>query len=205
MGDKLGKPKDDRVLFNGLSSTGKSTLIHQLKSGEFIETYPTVDNIFDIQTIEHNNMSLQAWEAGGREKIRPLWRHHFDGMSAFVVVMDSNNRDSFDDLKEDLIDCSREKGFYRVSIAIVCNKQDLPNSATVQEVRDEMDLDGVMKGHTSWTMFGASALTGEGVPAILEWITNEVKNNVKGGSKEQKKDKKENVLVEKLKKLFLTV
>ena len=208
---KLFPKQDVRILLNGLDAAGKTTILYRLKLGEVVTTIPTIG--FNVETIQYKNISLTAWDTGGREKMRPLWRHYYQGMSAFVVVVDSNDRERLDAAKEELINFTKETDyFHKAAIAIVCNKQDLPNCATVREIYDQMDLGTVMKGHDRWSMFATSAMTGEGLHDVMEWICNAVKNNDKDVDDKQKQDKDSKITeslfvrsVEKLKNLFITM
>lgn len=63
--------KDVRILFLGLDCAGKTTTLYKLKLGEVVTTIPTIG--FNVETIEHNNVKLTAWDVGSRDKMRPLW------------------------------------------------------------------------------------------------------------------------------------
>lgn len=40
---------------------------------------------------------LQMWDVGGQKKIRMLWHHYFRGSHALIFVVDSNDRERFDE------------------------------------------------------------------------------------------------------------
>jgi ADP-ribosylation factor protein 1 len=40
---------------------------------------------------------VQMWDVGGQKKIRMLWHHYFRGSHALIFVVDSNDRDRFDE------------------------------------------------------------------------------------------------------------
>lgn len=47
-----------RLLMLGLDAAGKTTILYRLKLGEVVQTVTTV--AFNIETIEHADMSLQV-------------------------------------------------------------------------------------------------------------------------------------------------
>jgi len=40
---------------------------------------------------------VQVWDVGGQKKIRMLWHHYFRGSHALIFVVDSNDRERFDE------------------------------------------------------------------------------------------------------------
>lgn len=42
-------------------------------------------------------LHLQMWDVGGQKKIRMLWHHYFRGSHALIFVVDSNDRERFDE------------------------------------------------------------------------------------------------------------
>ena len=56
---------------------------------------PTIG--FNVETVEYKNISFTVWDVGGKDKIRPLWRHYYQNTHAFVLVIDSNDRERIDD------------------------------------------------------------------------------------------------------------
>ena len=54
---------------------GKTTLLYKLKLGETVTTIPTVGfNTEIVPPVE--GVTFRLWEAGGVDKIRPLWKHY---------------------------------------------------------------------------------------------------------------------------------
>merc|ERR1712154_71057 len=48
------------------------------------------------------NLSFTVWDVGGQDKIRPLWRHYYQGTNGLIYVVDSNDRDRSEDAREEL-------------------------------------------------------------------------------------------------------
>lgn len=95
MGNSLFKrlygKKDARILIVGLDASGKTTTLYRLKLGEVVTTIPTIG--FNVETVTVNNVHLTAWDVGGRDKMRPLYRHYYQNTQGLVFVVDSNDRD----------------------------------------------------------------------------------------------------------------
>jgi len=89
-----------RFIMVGLDAAGKTTILYRLKLGEVVTTIPTIG--FNVETVEYKSTSFTVWDVGGKDKIRPLWRHYFQGTSGLIFVLDSNDRDRFSDAKEEL-------------------------------------------------------------------------------------------------------
>merc|ERR1712187_340035 len=66
-----------RILMVGLDAAGKTTILYKLKLGEVVTTIPTIG--FNVETVEYKNLSFTVWDVGGQDKIRPLWRHYYQG------------------------------------------------------------------------------------------------------------------------------
>lgn len=54
-------------------------ILYKLKLNQDVTTIPTVG--FNVETVTYKNVRFNVWDVGGQDKIRPLWRHYFSGMS----------------------------------------------------------------------------------------------------------------------------
>merc|ERR1712226_1037887 len=73
-----------RILMVGLDAAGKTTILYKLKLGEVVTTIPTIG--FNVETVEYKNLSFTVWDVGGQDKIRPLWRHYYQGITTFIIT-----------------------------------------------------------------------------------------------------------------------
>merc|ERR1712151_158578 len=119
----LGK-QDMRILMVGLDAVGKTTILYKLKLGEIVTTIPTIG--FNVETITYKNISFTMWDVGGRDKIRPLWRHYYHGTNGLVFVVDSNDRDRIEDAAGELNRMMGEEEMRDAVLLVFANKQDLP-------------------------------------------------------------------------------
>ena len=54
---------------------------------------------------------------------RPLWYHYFENNDAIIYVIDSSDRERFDEAKEELWDLIKDDRLRNSSLLILANKQ----------------------------------------------------------------------------------
>jgi len=155
-----------RIIMLGLDAAGKSTILYQLRS-EVVTTIPTIG--FNVETVECGRLAFTCWDVGGRDKIRPLWRHYFQDANALLFVVDSNDRDRIEDARFELHKALGEDSMRDVALLVYANKQDLPNALTSSEVGEKLGLHS-LRGR-NWFLQGSCAIKGEGLFEGLEWLS----------------------------------
>ncbi|CAH1787040.1 unnamed protein product, partial [Owenia fusiformis] len=168
------KKKEFRILMHGLDAAGKTTMLYKLKLGEVVTTIPTIG--FNVETLSTKHLNITAWDVGGRDKIRPLWRHYYQNTDAIVFVVDSNDRERIDFAKSELENIIHEDELKDVIVLVVANKQDLPNAMSPEEITDNLGLHRMSRTHI-WHIVGASAIQGTGYQEGFEWIADMLNNN----------------------------
>lgn len=175
MGSSLGKfssyfTKEDpaRILFCGLDAAGKTTILYALKLGEVVTTIPTIG--FNVETIKYKNIQLTAWDIGGRDKIRPLWRHYYVNTSALVFVVDSNDRDRINEAQEELYRMVNEEELKGKPVLIMANKQDLPNAMSLAEIQEKLNLSKLDSMNTKWYIQSTIAVQQKGILEGFDWL-----------------------------------
>ena len=86
------KQKEMRILMMGLENLGKSTILNQIGNGTIITTIPTIG--FNVETIEHKNISFTCWSVVGQDRIRPLYSHYYQNTQGLIWVIDASNHDT---------------------------------------------------------------------------------------------------------------
>jgi len=168
---KLFGKTEARILMVGLDAAGKTTILYKLKLGEIVTTIPTIG--FNVETVQYKKISFTVWDVGGQDKIRPLWRHYFQGTQGLIFVVDSNDRERAGEAAEELGKMLREEELKDVVILILANKQDLPNAMTVAEVTDKLGLHSL--GARKWYIQSTCATTGDGLYEGLDWLSSALK------------------------------
>jgi len=168
----LAGKTDMRILMVGLDAAGKTTILYKLKLGEVITTIPTIG--FNVETVEYKNLSFTVWDVGGQDKIRPLWRHYYQGTKGIIYVVDSNDRDRVENAREELSKMLNEEEMRSAALLVFANKQDLQNSLTAAEVTEKLEL------HTmrdrQWFIQSACATSGDGLYEGLDWLSRVLSN-----------------------------
>ena len=173
-----------RVLILGLDAAGKTTVLYQLKLGEIVTTIPTIG--FNVETVTHKNIDLVLWDVGGRDKIRPLYKHYFKDTKALVFVIDSNDRERIDEAQEELFKILSEDELKESTVLILANKKDLDNAMSIQEIKEKLKFDEIKQ--IKKNIFGTVATKNIGINDAFNWITdnlflkplNETTKDVKG-------------------------
>lgn len=164
----VSKKKDVRILFVGLDAAGKTTILYKLKLGEVVTTIPTIG--FNVEQIEHQGVNICCWDVGGKDKVRPLWRHYFPGTDVLVYIVDSNDRDRAEEAGQELARFMNEDELRDAKLLVWVNKQDLPNAMPVSEIIDIFRLHSLR--NRQWHAQAACAHTGYGLYEGIDWIVN---------------------------------
>ena len=168
------KKEEARVLILGLDSAGKTTILYRMKLGEVVTTIPTIG--FNVETLTFNNIQLTVWDVGGRDKIRPLYRHYFANTQAFIYVVDSNDRDRMPEALEEMTRSLNEDELRDCPVIILANKQDLPNAMSCSEIEDKLVAANSPVLKRKYKIFPVVATAGEGLQDAFEWMTNALLN-----------------------------
>jgi ADP-ribosylation factor-like protein 2 len=64
------------------------------------------------------------------------------------------------------------------SLLIFANKQDLCGALSFEEISDALDLHSVEMSSRHWTIFGCSAMTGEGLALGFDWLVDDISSRV---------------------------
>ena len=163
----VGSNRDMRVLMVGLDAAGKTTILYKLKLGEIVTTIPTIG--FNVETVDYKNVSFTVWDVGGQDKIRPLWRHYYQGTQGLIFVVDSNDKDRIGEAHDELHRMLSEQDLRDAVVLILANKQDLPNAMPVAEVTDKLGMHSLR--NRRWYTQATCATTGEGLFEGLDWLS----------------------------------
>merc|ERR1711998_31846 len=122
----------------------------------------------NVETVDHQNISFTMWDLGGRDKIRPLWRHYYPNTQAIIFVVDSNDRDRIEDAREELCKFLNEEMLQSVPVLVFANKQDLPGVMGADEIAKRLGLFNLVE--REWHVQASSAVSADGLSAGLDWL-----------------------------------
>jgi uncharacterized protein len=129
------------LLITGLPSAGKTTFIRNLATAGFISTenspagqhYPPMDwGYIDVD----QNLRLCLYGARGPMRVDHRWGLVVEGMLGVLVVVDSTESASFDEVKRLLINFLSN----RPPCIVIANKQDLPDAVSPDDLRKALEL-----------------------------------------------------------------
>jgi len=159
--------REMRLLMVGLDAAGKTTILYRLKLGEVVTTIPTIG--FNVETVQHKRLTLTCWDVGGKDKIRPLWRHYYQNTQAVIMVVDSNDRDRIHEARDELHRMLNEDELQEAALLVFANKQDLPNAMSAAEVTEKLGLHAMRQRR--WFIQAACATAGDGLYEGLDWLS----------------------------------
>ena len=114
------KKKQEKILFIGLDAAGKTTILYKLKLGEVVNVIPTIG--FNVEEITYNNITFNMWDVGGGDKIRLLMRHYYPMTTGLIIVVDSNDRDRIEDVREEMVKMCGDDDLKGVPMLVFANK-----------------------------------------------------------------------------------
>ena len=111
---------EKRILLLGLDNAGKTSILMQLKQGEFADSVPTVG--LNVEHINYRNLSMTFWDVGGQA--RTLWKHYFDNTSGLIFVVDISDKERVALAKEELHKTLYDETLGRCPVLLLLNKHD---------------------------------------------------------------------------------
>ncbi|NXO20569.1 ARL11 protein, partial [Cisticola juncidis] len=158
------RKSDARVIMLGLDFAGKSTLLYKLKSGQAVETCPTVG--FNVEALQTPcGVSFTLWDVGGQDSLRASWPHYLEDISTLIFVLDSADTARLAEAKAALEEALSHPGMAGVPVLLLANKQDVPGALAPAELAEGL-RPGPLAGHR-WMLRGCSAHSGQGLQEVL--------------------------------------
>ncbi|XP_039372925.1 putative ADP-ribosylation factor-like protein 5C isoform X2 [Lepidochelys kempii] len=162
--------QEHKVIIVGLDNAGKTTILYQFLMNEVVHTSPTIGS--NVEEIILRKTHFLMWDIGGQETLRSTWNTYYSNTEFVILVIDSTDRERLTVTKEELYKMLAHEN---AAVLIFANKQDVKNSMTTSEISKFLTLSSI-KDHP-WHIQGCCALTGEGLPAGLEWMKSRVAAN----------------------------
>ncbi|KAG7400091.1 hypothetical protein PHYBOEH_006997 [Phytophthora boehmeriae] len=159
--------RESRIMIIGLDAAGKTTLLYKIKLGELVTTIPTIG--FNVETFEYKNITFTAWDIGGQQMIRSLWKHYLSNNDAVIFVVDAADHERVEEAKQALHLIFEAEELENAKLLVYANKQDQPNALAPHELREKMELDQVTKNPTH--VQACIATAGDGIFEGLDWLS----------------------------------
>lgn len=164
----LRQRKPIKVLVLGLYYSGKSSLLFQANLGEVVTSIPTIGI-----NVSHKNIILQAWDVGGRSKIRPLLRHYYQNTEAVIFVVDSSDEERLPEAERELLSLVSESELEGVPVAVALNKWDLSRHMSRERMHQALGLAELRKSRPCES-FSTSSVSDRKSDFfdMLEWLND---------------------------------
>lgn len=157
----------------GLDNAGKTTIIYKLHLGEVVVSQPTVGS--NVEQVKYKNITLEIWDLGGQQNLRPFWATYYKNADAVIMVVDSTDRARVGVTKSELFNLLENEDLASTPILVFANKQDLKDAMNVEEITQSLSLHSI-RSH-DWHIQACCALTGKGLKEGLEWIYHRMKGD----------------------------
>lgn len=134
--DKIHKDLRPKISLVGFSGVGKTTIKNLIKLDEIpLQHVPTIAG--DIATIKIGNLFFNTFDFAGQDQYRYLWKGFIKESDAVLIITDSTPK-SIEDSKFFLELRDKEAPYARV--AIIGNKQDLPNAMSPETIQNVIGI-----------------------------------------------------------------
>lgn len=152
------------------ATAGKTTVLYKLHLGEVVVSQATVGS--NVEQIQYKNITMEVWDLGGQQKLRPFWATYYKDTDAVVVVVDSTDRARLGLAKSELFTLLANQDVAAAPILIFANKQDLKDAMTAAELTKALSLHDI-KRH-DWHIQPCSGVTGTGLLDGLAWLHSRI-------------------------------
>lgn len=165
--------REHKVIIVGLDNAGKTTILYQFLTKEAVQTTPTIGS--NVEEIAVKKTRFLVWDIGGQDSLRATWNSYYCNTEIVIMVVDSTDRERLTLNKEELHRMLAHEDLQDASVLVLANKQDMKNSMSAAEISQCLTLSSL--NARSWHVQACCALTGEGLPASLDWMRSRVVAN----------------------------
>jgi GTPase SAR1 family protein len=164
------------VIWLGVESSGKSSLIERMKQGEFVPASATIG--LNVTTFFSEGVKLVNCDVSGHKSFRSIWDSLIVGSPDLMVyVIDASDSSMLEEAKNVLMNYALKADILsRIPVLIVANKQDVEGALNAEQLSSKLSLPQLIQGR-EWKVVATSTKTGVGIPEILEWILQRIKTN----------------------------
>eukprot|EP00029_Vermamoeba_vermiformis_P011790 TRINITY_DN658_c0_g1_i1.p1 TRINITY_DN658_c0_g1~~TRINITY_DN658_c0_g1_i1.p1 ORF type:complete len:223 (-),score=50.16 TRINITY_DN658_c0_g1_i1:313-981(-) len=157
------------ILFLGLDSAGKSTIIARLQSAQKNDWFGVQPTIGSTMTnFRYKDASFNIWDVGGKQDTRQMWQVFLADARALVYVIDITDVARVDEAKRELNNIMNSAELAAdVPVLVLVNKSELPGCPTHEESIKMLELNKLQR---KWALFLCSAFEGNGLHDAVQWL-----------------------------------
>ncbi|KAF9001806.1 P-loop containing nucleoside triphosphate hydrolase protein [Hymenopellis radicata] len=196
----LTRKEEFSVIIIGLDGAGKTTLLERIKT--LYNDTPGLSPDKIAPTVGQNtgkislpSTILQFYDLGGQRGIRNIWPRYYDDCHAVAYVIDADDRERLSEGWEVFDTVLSAPQILGLPLLLLANKQDSPQSLSVEEIRHDYedwyqrkiessrrdrhgDGDAARRERiASLDVMGISAIEGTGVRSAVDWLFIRVQNS----------------------------
>ena len=154
-------------LMVGLEEAGKTTILYNLKLGEFVTTIPTIG--FNRETVTYRKVLFEIWDISGKSKSRPMWQFYQQlAIDVIVFVLDSSDSERMGEAREALGAVLSSQSNEKQVLLVLANKRDLSDAMSKEEIAERLGVDTMTE--RSWRIQPCCGVNGDGLYEGLDWI-----------------------------------
>lgn len=131
-------PQDSKILFLGLDNAGKTTLMGMLREDRMKAALPTLHA--SNQELYIGKRKFSAYDMGGHEAVRRLWKEYMAGVDAILFIVDAADRTRMAEAQYELGRLLEMEQLKHVPFAIIGNKVDIPTACSEEEFRYQLQV-----------------------------------------------------------------
>jgi len=203
MGSRLSRLRarnTRRVLLVGLDGAGKTSLVRHYAgrgAAEAAFAAPTsaptpaqTHRDFEVFTISlparkagaagaapRAALELQVWDVGGRESLRPYWRHYYTGSQGVVFVVDASAAGAakLPAAAAELAALAADEQLADAAMLVVANRSASPSALGEAALVERLALARALAAHP-WRLAMCDTQTGQGLDEGLAWLGDAMKD-----------------------------
>lgn len=155
-----------RILFIGLSNSGKSTLIQTLFEGKY---EPKSGQRIKIHKYDKENKTFFCFDIPGTKDQRSKWDHYYKKCDLVIFTIDScASEEEIKESKDELQGLLYRNTWLNRSILVLCTKNEQENAMSCKDAILNLDLTSLQNNDVS--CFSVSAKNRSNLGLIMEWL-----------------------------------
>jgi signal recognition particle receptor subunit beta len=157
------------ILLLGIDCAGKTTILFALNSGKPTSLYAVN---FSYETLSYKNFDIISWDTI-KKNFWPFnddlfWNGDYFFIPGIIFVIDSNDRERFDEAKCRLHEVLRQKKVKGSALLVMANKSDFQGSSSNQEIAEALELHSI--SDRKWTIKKMCVHEIKGFSEGIEWL-----------------------------------
>ncbi|VDK88908.1 unnamed protein product [Litomosoides sigmodontis] len=171
-----------RICILGIDGAGKSTAICALASGKLSNVLPT--NGFALQQFKYGKAEIIAYDLGGGERIRSIWKNYFSEVFGVIYVIDGSVKDRIEESGQLLKHVISDDDLIKKPFLIVLNKKDRERCIDEIQLSDRFNLHNLANRYQTQirveicqSNLGSGKMMDEMLRDGFEWLLEEIYRN----------------------------